>query len=279
MATQASAAGLLIIQSQHRTAYDQAVRLLQNNCARDAVTLVMSDYAEFDLERLVREERPKVVIAVGDQALSEARQLRRTPVTYSMALNTHGSPRDNITGVTMHVAPENYLKLFRKLRLHRIGVIYDAKKSGAYLQRARQAAAAFGIELISREVRSPREVTTALTSLNESRIGGIWMLPDSTAVSAENVDAYFLFGQQQHLPIISFARGYLAKGAVAVLELSKEALAEQSCAQIKQLHSNRSASELPDEDINRADLFTNDSVAAKLNLKIADISQLFPPRE
>jgi len=280
LALPAYAAELLIVQSQHRPAYDQAVRLIQNDCAVGAETLVLSDYAEFDLGRIVREEQPRLVIAVGDQALKEARKLRRVPVVFTMALDTNEKNLgENITGVTLNVSPDNYFKLFKKLQLQRIGVIYDPRRSGAYLARTRQAAAGSGVELIAIEVRSPRDVSSALARLKEHGVSGIWMLPDSTAVSQENVDAYFLFAQKQNLPVISFSRGYLAKGALAVLEVSRQAIGEQSCSLIKKLRKGAPAAELPVVDVNETALFTNDNVAAKLEIKLSGLDQLFPKHE
>jgi putative ABC transport system substrate-binding protein len=281
LATQATASDLLIVQSQRRPAYDQAVRLIQNSCAGgNSETMVLSDYAEFDLGRIVREEQPRLVIVVGDQALNEARKLRRVPVVYTMALNVdENSLGENFTGVSMNSAPENYLKLFAKLRLHRIGLIYDPHRSGAYLERARKAAAGSGIELVSVRVRSAREVPAALDKLKQSNIDGIWMLPDSTAVAPENVDAYFLSAQQQNLPVFSFARGYLAKGALAVLEVSRQMIGEQSCSLTKKLRKGSRVSELPVIDIGKSLLLTNKSVADKLDINLSGLEQLFPDRE
>jgi len=280
LALPAYAAEMLIVQSQHRPAYDQAVRLIQNGCAKDSETMVMSDYAEFDLGRVVREEQPRLVIVVGDQALKEARKLRRQPVVFTMALDINEKNLgENITGVTLNVSPDNYFKLFKKLQLQRIGVLYDPRHSGAYLARARNAAHESGIELVAIEVRSPREVPAALARLKEHGISGVWMLPDSTAVSAENVDAYFLFAQQQNLPVISFSRGYLAKGALAVLEVSRQMIGEQSCSLVKKLHKGTPAAELPVVDVSETTLFTNENVAAKLDIKLSGMEQLFPKHE
>jgi ABC-type uncharacterized transport system substrate-binding protein len=280
LALPAYAADLLIVQSQHRPAYDQAVRLIQHGCAKNSETLVMSDYAEFDLARIVREEQPRLVVAVGDQALKEARKLRRQPVVFIMALDVNEKTLgDNVTGVTLNVSPDNYLKLFKKLQLQRIGVLYDPRRSGAYLARARQAAPSYGIEVVAIEVRSPREVPSALERLKQAGVGGIWMLPDSTAVSPENVDAYFLFAQKQNLPVISFARGYLAKGALAVLEVSRQAIGEQSCSLVNKVRKGSQAAELPVTDVSETTLFTNDNVASKLEIKLTGLDQLFPKRE
>jgi putative ABC transport system substrate-binding protein len=274
------AAELLIIQSQHRPAYDQAVRLIQNSCARDSETMVLSDYTDLDLARIVREERPAILITIGDNALKAARKLRSMPIVFTLALNVdENSLGDNISGVTMNATPENYLKLFKKLQLRRIGILYDPHHSGAYLERSRKAAAGFGIEMVSIKVRSAREVPTALDKLKQSNVDSIWMLPDSTAVSPESVDAYFLFAQQQNLPIISFARGYLAKGALAVLEVSRQMISEQSCSQIKKLRKGTLAKEPAIVDVGEATLFTNKSVADKLEINLSGVEKIFPRRE
>lgn len=268
---------LLIVQSQRRPVYDQAVRLIQNSCAASSETQVMSEYAEFDLGRIVREEQPRIVIAIGQQAFMEARKLRRTPVVYSLALNVdEDSLADNINGVSMHVSPDKYLKLFKNLHLHRVGILYNPKISGGWLKRARQAAADAGVELVPLVVNSPREVPAALTRLEKLSVDALWMIPDSAAVAPESLDAYFHFAQQESLPVVSFARGYLLKGAVAVLEGSRTAMAEQGCSMIRKILGGTPAAALATVDIYEADLFTNVNVANRLGLKLSGLDRLFP---
>ena len=275
-----TAADLLIIQSQRREVYDQAVRLVQNSCGSSSETMVMGDYAEFDLGRIVREEQPRVVLAIGEQAFREARKLHRTPVVYSHTLNINEeSLPDNVVGVSMHVAPANYMKLFKKLQLIRIGVLFDPKNSGSYLERAKDAAAASGIELVPLKVTSPREVPAALAKLKSQGIKGLWMIPDSTAVARESLDSYFLFAQQQNLPVISFAKGYLAKGAVAVLEGSRQSITAQSCAIINKLRSGASTNNLDSVDIRKGTLHLNETIANKLQLQLSGLERIFPVAE
>lgn len=276
----AAAADLLIVQSQRRGVYDQAVRLVQNSCGSNSETMVQGDYAEFDLGRIVREEQPRMVLAIGEQAFKEARKLHRTPVVYSHTLNVNEeSLPDNVVGVSMHVAPANYMKLFKKLQLPRIGVLFDPKNSGAYLQRAKEAATASGIELVSLKVTSPREVPAALSRMKSHDIKGLWMIPDSSAVAKESLDSYFLFAQQQNIPVISFAKGYLAKGAVAVLEGSRQVITAQSCAIINRLRSGASTGNLESVDIRKGSLHINESIANKLQLQISGLERMFPVAE
>lgn len=276
LAIPASAAELMIIQSLRRDAYDQVARVLQNSCSIKSETMVMSDYSEFDLGRIVREEKPRFVIAIGEEALKEARKLRRVPVVYTMTLNVdENSLGNNVVGVTMIAAPKNYLKLFKQMHLRRIGILYDPRRTGAYLERAGQATAGFGIELIPIKVSSPREVLTALQKLKQSSVDGIWLLPDSTAVTPETIDAYFHFAQQQNLPLIGFARSYLEKGALAVLEVSRQMMGEQSCSLVRKLRAGMPVQDLTVVDVSEADLFTNKGVAARLKIELSGLEEPF----
>jgi ABC-type uncharacterized transport system substrate-binding protein len=269
---------LLIVQSEHGEVYDQTVRLIQNRCAGNSDLFTMGDYTEFDLDRIVREEQPRLILAIGDQAFREARRIRRPAVAYALTLNVdENSLGDNVKGISMHVAPEHYLKLFKKLQLRRIGILYDPRKSGAYLARTRKVFAGAGVELVALTVRSPRDVPAALERLQRSSIDSLWIIPDSSAVAQESVDAYFRFAQKLNLPVISFAKGYLAKGAVAALEGSRNAIAEQSCTIVRKIRNGVPAAELATVDINAATLHTNETVAARLHLKLTGLERLFPP--
>jgi ABC-type uncharacterized transport system substrate-binding protein len=270
----AAAADVLIVESRHGQVYDQTVKQIQMRCGTSSETLVMSDYAEFDLGRIVREEQPRIVVAIGEDAYRQARKQRRTAVIYALTLDVDDKYGDNITGVTMHVAPGKYLQLFKKLQLKRIGILYDPLHSAAWLARAKLAAAGSGVELLPIKVHSPREVPAALKQLEKHSVDGLWMIPDSSAVAAESVDAYFLFAQRLQLPVFSFAKGYLAKGALAVLEGSRDNVAVRSCALIERLRSGEEATGLATVDISEADLFTNESVAARLHLQVSELKTL-----
>lgn len=276
LATPAHAADILIVQSHSNQQFDQTVRQIQTSCGKKSQTYVMGDYAEFDLGRIVREEQPRVVIAVGDRPLKEAQKLRSSSVLYAMSLSPDESRlRDNITGVTMHASAELYLKLFRKLGLRRVGIVYSKAKSGAYIQRAQKIASAYGIELVATEVKAPTSVESALEGLKKSRIDAIWMIPDTTAVTTETLNAYFVHAQQANIPLISFSRAYLAKGAIAALEASRKRMTDQLCTTLTQLLQGSNPAAFPVADIAEASLHTNETVAARLGISLSGVNQLF----
>lgn len=270
----APAADILLVQGNNSRALEQMTRLVQNDCATNNRTLVLSDYAEFDLARLLREERPSVLVAIGDQALATARKIRRVPVVYGMALNADEENLSrNVSGASMMVSPKSYLKLFTALKLHKIGVIYDRKRSGAYLNRAREAAESMGVELVTLQVHSSLEVQPRLVELGKRKVDAIWLLPDSTAISPEIVDNYFNFAQKHDLPVIGFSGAYLSKGALAAVELSKRELSDQICGKIR---LSRNGENTGTTDSSTGKLLFNKAVAEKLRIKIPPLSTFAP---
>jgi len=218
VAVPALAYDALVLQSLREKGYDEAVRGVRRECRASMRTLVLSDYAEADLTRIMREEHPKLVIAVGDRALEVAETLRGTPVLYMMALNP--KPRQNVTGVGMLLDPSRYLAVFNSLGSKRVGVVYDPRRSGAYLKRAQFAARRSGIDLVLREVHAPKETPSMLESLR-GKVDALWMLPDLTAVSPVSTEAYFLFSQGEGVPVVTFADVYLSMGGAVALGIDR----------------------------------------------------------
>jgi putative ABC transport system substrate-binding protein len=266
IALPASAAEVLILQSNLSRTMEQMTRLVQNECAGNHRTLVLSDYAEFDLGRLIREERPAVVVAIGDQALKIAKKQRRVPVIYSMTLNPgEESLGDNISGVSMMVSPKNYMNLFTALKRRRVGVIHDKAQTGAYLRRATEAAHAMGIELVLLPVTSAQQVQHRLADLRKRQVDAIWLVPDSTALTPETVDSYFEFAQQNNLPVIGFSSAYLSKGALASVEVTRQEISRQLCSKIRTARAGHGSGTT---DAPAGKLLFNNAVAERLGIKI-----------
>ena len=220
---------VLIVQSGRNAAYLESLRGFQTVYKGTTHTIVLSDYAEVDVVQLVKEEQPRLVLAVGDAALAASRKVGQVPVVGLMALslNLAKGPSGTVGGVGMLPAPERYLERCRTMGARRVGVIHDPARSGYYLQRARQAARRMGIELVVREVHAPPETPARLEQM-KGKVDALWMLPDTTAVTAETLEAYFLFSLQQKVPVVTFSEQYLAKGAAVSLDVDRADLGRQA---------------------------------------------------
>ena len=265
----AQAYDVLILQSRRDPAYEDVLKGLSTVHNASQRVLVLSDYAEVDVVRIVREDRPRVILAVGDVALTAARKVQQTPVVAVMSLSIHNrkTSQNNLTGIGMFAPPERYMSMFQNMKTRRVGVLYNPAKCGWYLRLARLAAEEAGIELVTREVFAPREIIGQLATLN-GKVDALWMIPDVTAVTRETAEAYFLFGQQQAVPVVSFATNYLGLGAAAVLEMDRIAIGRQVDAIIAELLRGGSTDSIPLVFPRGVSLKTNATVLKRLSLSL-----------
>ena len=265
----AQAYDVLVLQSRRDAGYEEVLKGFRAGNKPSERVVVMSDYTEVDVVRIVREDRPRLILAVGDAALAAALKVQQTPVVAVMALGIHApaSLSPNLTGIGMFAPPARYISMFKTMKIRRVGVIYSSARSGWYLRLARQEAKAAGIELVTREVFASRETIEQLATLT-GKVDALWILPDSTAVTRETAEAYFRFGQQQSVPVISFAANYLGLGAAAVLEIDRGAIGRQADAMAAAiLRGNRNGS-IPLDYPHGIQLKTNPSVLQRLNIQM-----------
>ena len=225
----AQAYDVLVIVSRRDKAFEEVLRGFRGMRMFTDRVVVLTDYAEADMLRVVREDRPGMVLAMGDSALAAARKIRQIPIVavMSLAIRDRRNALPNLAGIDMFAPPEKYLELFREMHKHYIGVLYDPAKSGWYLRRAQQMAPRYGITLVVRETPEPRDTLDKLISL-KGQVDAIWMLPDTTAVTRATAEAYFVFSQEERVPVISFAGAYLPLGAAAVVEIDRHELGRQA---------------------------------------------------
>lgn len=131
----AFAAEVVVVQGERNIPYEAAVRGFEGTAGvRTVERLVLAEMRGADVVRAVREARPRLVLAVGREALIRVREIREIPVVYVMVASPEsvGALGRNVTGVTMTVAPERYLTFIRdSLSGRRVGILYDPERTGA----------------------------------------------------------------------------------------------------------------------------------------------------
>jgi putative tryptophan/tyrosine transport system substrate-binding protein len=261
----AQAFDVLVIQSRRDVGYEEVLKGFRAERTASQRVIVLSDYAEVDIVRIVREDHPKLILAVGDAALTAACKVQQTPVVAVMSLGIHSlkPSHPNLTGIGMFAPPEHYIGMFQAMKTRHVGVIYNPSRSGWYLRLARQVAEEAGIELVTREISAPRETIERLATL-AGKVDALWMLPDSTAVTRETTEAYFRFGQQQAVPVVSFAANYLGLGAAAALEIDRIAIGRQAGAMVAALLRGNRIDSVPLGFPNGITVKTNPSVLRRL---------------
>lgn len=263
----ADAYDVLVLQSSRATAYDEALKGIRSTHRFSERLLVLSDYIDVDLHRIVREDHPLLIIALGDNAYTAARKVREVSVVVLMAPNYRGSSggHPTLTGIELYLPPERYLAVFRSMKLRRIGIVGNPGKSGHYILTAQQMSARYGVELIVREVSSSREVPAQLDSLRD-KVDALWLLPDDTAVTRETTDAYFLFSMQYQVPVVAFSGAYLQSGAAIAVEISRFDIGRQAGELVSSLLSGDHISDHPPESPRKSLTRTNPTILRRLGL-------------
>lgn len=271
----AHARDVLVIQGLRIKPYDEALRGFRSSCSANTRTIVLAGEAEQGIARAVREEKPRLILAIGPEALSKAKKFRDIPVVYVMTLNPQaiaaGTP--NVTGVSMNIPPERFLDLFGDITPapRTIGVVYDPAKSGALVKRAQHAARSRGIRLVVREVHTPRDVPAALGSMG--MVDALWMLPDTTVITPETVEMLILFSHRNSIPIFAFAAKYVNMGACASLDINGFEEGKQAGEMAAMILHGTAAADVPAIETRSVTLHVNRTVAKKLGISFGNMGR------
>jgi putative ABC transport system substrate-binding protein len=259
---------LLIVQSQRSPVYDDVLRGLRSVARFSERMVVLTDYNELDLQRIVREENPAAIITLGDKALAAARKVKQKPLVALMAISSRSAMASHpaMTGVEIQPAPERYLQVFAAIKSRRIGIVSNGASNAAYLKHARKAAAGLGIELVVREVRSSREVQGQLESL-AGQLDALWMLPDSVTASGEAADAHFLFSARQNIPVVTFSSAYLVSGAAIALDADRFEMGKQAGEMASALLEGYAIADMPPAAPRKSAVKSNPSILRRLGIK------------
>ena len=267
----ARAHDVLVVQGLRVMPHDEALHGFRSACGADMRKLYLADLEGTDIARLVREEQPRLILAIGADALKKLRPVKDVPIVYLMVVTPQMMVKGsrNITGVAMNVPPEKYLELLARIspRPKSVGVVYDPAKTGHLVKRAQQEARAYGIDLLAREVRSPREVATAVNNL-KGMVDALWMLPDTSVVTPETVELFLLTSQENNIPVISFAGKYVEMGALAALDIDVFDQGRQAGEMAVKILNGTAIADLPAAEARHAPVKINQSVAKKLGITL-----------
>ena len=218
----APAKEVVVIKDIEIKPYRDAIEGFKSACGCVVRELELSDAGA--LEEAV-EARPDAVVAVGTEAFRKVKTIKNIPVIYIMVMPSEADASalsaDNVSGVSMDIAPETYLTAIAGLfpGAKRIGVLSDPAHTGLFVQEAAAVARGWGIGLVVKTIRDPRQVPVFLDELRDN-VDVLWMLPDSTLVNPDTVNYLMLFSFQHDLPVFSFSKRYVSLGAVAALNIN-----------------------------------------------------------
>ncbi len=224
----ALAGEIAILQSSDLPAYAQAIEGFK-------VTAPASmTYVEYDLrgdpelgEKLARKIRASdasLVLAVGLKAALAAQvEIVDIPIVYMMILDPakHRLSAPNMTGTLLDIPAERQFKILRSFlpTLRHLGVLFDPAKTGSRIKETTSYAAASGFKLAEFTVGSEKDVPQQLRALLTT-VDGLWLVPDSTVLTAESVGFILESAMARHVPVIGFSPEMTRLGALLSISVS-----------------------------------------------------------
>ena len=137
------------------------------------------------------------------------------------------------------------------------------------MDKAREAAEGTGIELLTKEVHSPKQVPAELNRM-KGKVNALWIQPDATVVTPETVECMLLFSLGNQVPIFAFSDQYVEMGAFMSLDIDPYQSGKQAGELVNRLLAGAAVNSIPGADARRALITINLRVAKKLGIQVND---------
>jgi putative ABC transport system substrate-binding protein len=233
---EASGTEIVILKSADITAYNQAIDSFK------AALAGLATITEYDMQgdiargrklaRKVRASNADIILAVGIKAALAAKlEIVDIPIIYCMVLDPvkNGLNAPNMVGIMLDVPLDRQFKEMRSVLpgLKRLGVLYDPEKTGDLVEDARRVGKAFGVELITRQAHSEKEIPAALRGLIP-QVDALWLVPDSTVLTEESISFLLTTTLDSNIPVIGFSSELVRSGALVGLSVNYEDVGRQA---------------------------------------------------
>ncbi len=259
---------VLAIQSVRIPPYEEVIQGFATVCHAKMTRIFTSDAAGADFIAQIRMRKPRLILAIGMDALSKVKHIKHLPIVYLMVFDPKSilSSEKNITGISMNIPQDRQMAILSKALtgIKNVGLVYDPIKTGDLAEQARDASEKLGINLISSEVNRASEVPLRIMEM-EGKIEVLWMLPDLTVVTPASVEYMILFSIEHRIPILTFAEKYVELGALMSISIDPMDVGRQAGQMANAIFSGKP---VQDEDPRKATISINPKLAKKLGITI-----------
>jgi len=233
--------------------------------------LIISEMDGAALVGRIRQIKPRMVLAIGIDALTRVSTITDIPVIYLMVLNPPAAlaGKRNVYGVRMSIPQEQQLQALVTLlpAAKTVGLLYNPDRTGELVERMTEAAKKNGTRLVAKTVRSSRSVPQRIQEL-KGQIDAFLMLPDLTVVTPETVEALLLFSLENKIPLVSFSEKYVEMGALMSIGVDAFDMGMQAAEMAEKILSGKDLTDARQVDARKAVISINRKVAKKLGISI-----------
>jgi putative ABC transport system substrate-binding protein len=220
----------------------------------------------------VRAEKPDAILAVGLMAAKMlTSKISDIPVVFCMAMHPsqHNLKAGNSTGIELETLPRNQIEVFKEVvpDLKRIGIIYDHKRTGRFVDAAKQAAAEAGLTLVAKQVSEQKEVLGALQDLTKE-VDALWLLRDATVLTREFFNHALTVQKKSRFPLLAYSPEFVKRGALCSYSSTYQQQGKTAAEVMREILSGKAkAGDIPIQSP-KGSLTVNLASAAHLGLKL-----------
>jgi putative ABC transport system substrate-binding protein len=228
-----------------------------------------------ELTKIRSNNKPDVILAVGSAALGLAAEVNDIPVVHTLVFNPSSIIRPgvtNVTGIGMTPSANQALSLLKELnpKNRRVGVVFNPTTSGQIVSQARAVAQKERLQLVTREIRSPAEISAALKSL-ENEMDVLWLVPDETFLADEILQRVFLFSFETKIPVLGLSERHTQMGALLSLSYgSAKDMGRQAGEVANRLMGEAGETPMAHVALRQVKLTLNLKTARKLDVEVPD---------
>jgi putative ABC transport system substrate-binding protein len=231
---------VLVVKNADLKPYEDVLRGVRDACGCRVREVTLS--GEEGSEKILQ-TRADAIVVIGTTVFKKAKAIRHLPLIFTMVMPSEAeqSLQPNISGVSMDLSPASYLGAIKEVfpKAKRIGLLYDPRQTGPFVEEAANAARSANVTLLTRTVSDTPKIPALLEEMRKA-VDVFWMIPDTTVVTTESVEYFLRFSFQHNLPIFSFSKKYVEMGAVAALDIDPYDMGTQAGEIVKQLSQGRS---------------------------------------
>jgi putative ABC transport system substrate-binding protein len=243
-------ADLVILKSSETVPYQQALDSIRHHLPGHVPVKEYNlegriDRAK-DMGATIRGIHPQLVIAIGLKATLVARaELPDTPILFCMVVHPeeYGLPAANMVGVLNKVSPAAQLEQIATLipKTHSIGLLYDERKTGAFVAAAHVKAKLLGMTLIAVPVGHQDAIVGALRTLLP-KIDLLWIVQDSTVVTEDSLESLLESSLREKVPVFTFSSTLVRRGALGALVIQPSNVGRQTARVAEAMLAHRGPS-------------------------------------
>ena len=275
-----------VIKSRDIAPYNAAWEGVKETLERKGISFHITEYdLGGNLEKgnaitgAIKTSHPDIVLTLGTAATQVARQdIKDIPIVFCVILNpvasglvnSMRSSGNNLTGASIDIPPETQFERLRAIvpGLRKIGTLYNPREMGPVIHEASAVAERMGLELVTVEVKSEKDVPDALASL-EKGIDALWMTADSIVYTPSSIRFILLYTLRGRIPFMGLSPSYVRAGTLFALSIDYRDVGRQAGGLVMEIIEGKKPAELPITVPRKTYLTLNLITAERIDLKLS----------